>query len=47
VGRATPFLKDTRAPAIVIATDDLHPDVADAVIAGLQDFVEEAGSAFG
>lgn len=46
IGRATPFLKDTRAPAIVVATDDLHPDVADAVIAGLRDFVSEAAAAF-
>lgn len=47
IGRAAPFLKDTRAPAVVIATDDLHPDVARAVIKGLQDFVDEAAATFG
>ena len=46
VGRASPFLKDTRAPAVVIATDDLHPDMADPIITGLQQFVDEAASAF-
>ena len=47
LGRASPFLKDTRAPAVVIATDDLHPDMAEPVISGLQEFVDEAASAFG
>ena len=46
VGRASPFLKDTRAPAVVLATDDLHPDIADAIVDGLQAFVAKAASAF-
>lgn len=47
VGRAAPFLKDTRAPAVVVATDDLHPDLAYGIVAGLRDFVEEAAATFG
>lgn len=45
-GRASPFLKDTRAPAVVVASDDLHPDIVEAIVKGLEAFVAEAPTAF-
>ena len=42
-GRATPMLKETRAPAIVVESPDLDEKTAVAVVEGVDDFFRQAG----
>lgn len=42
-GRATPMLKETRAPAIVVEAPDLDEKTAVAVVDGIDDFFRQAG----
>ncbi len=41
-GRALPMLRETRAPAVVIASDAIGPPWAERVVRGLHDFFERA-----